>query len=128
MIGKNLRILKSGLQDSSYYKRLWETILSGKVWYEEITNKRKDGSFYTEEQTIAPVKDKSGNISHFISIKQDISERKRFQEEIIIAKEQAEISEKLKSAFLAQMSHEIRSPLYRILGYVSLIRDYILLI
>jgi len=55
----------------------------------------------------------------------DITERKRTEQELIRAKDKAEVSEKLKSAFLAQMSHEIRSPLYRILGYITLIKDFV---
>jgi hypothetical protein len=56
---------------------LWETVLSGQVWRGEIVNRRKDGSLYTEEQTITPVRDESGEITHFIAIKLDVSERKR---------------------------------------------------
>lgn len=81
-IGQNPRILKSGFQDESYYKNLWDTILAGKVWYGELVNKRKDGSLYSEEQTITPVHDTRGEITHFIAIKQDISERKQMEEKL----------------------------------------------
>jgi diguanylate cyclase (GGDEF)-like protein/PAS domain S-box-containing protein len=79
-IGQNPRILKSGLQDATYYKNLWDTILAGKVWRGELINKRKEGGLYSEEQTITPVHNTSGEISHFIAIKQDITERKRMEE------------------------------------------------
>jgi len=59
---------------------LWQTILSGRVWHGELVNRRKDGSLYTEEMTITPLHDEGGEISNFIAIKQDISERKRAQE------------------------------------------------
>jgi PAS domain S-box-containing protein len=75
--GQNPRILKSGVHDKAFYQHMWESILSGKVWQSEYTNRRKDGSLYTEEQTITPVRDSDGLISHFIAIKQDITERKR---------------------------------------------------
>lgn len=79
-IGKNPRILKSGLEDDAFYKTMWETITNGKVWAGKIINRRKDGTFYHEEQTITPVTDDKGEITHFIGIKQDISERVHAQE------------------------------------------------
>lgn len=78
--GKNPRILKSGQVPLETYSILWKTILSGSVWFGELTNRRKDGSIIIEEQTIAPVKDSSGKIVHFIAIKQDITERKHSEE------------------------------------------------
>jgi diguanylate cyclase (GGDEF)-like protein/PAS domain S-box-containing protein len=78
--GKNPRILKSGLVPQETFKNLWTTILNGNVWHGELINRRKDGSILTEEQTIAPVRDGSGQIAHFIAIKQDVSERKRSEQ------------------------------------------------
>jgi diguanylate cyclase (GGDEF)-like protein/PAS domain S-box-containing protein len=80
VIGKNPRIQKSGLVPQEVFGNLWKTVLSGNVWHGELINRRKDGSLMTEEQTIAPVRDSSGQIIHFISIKQDISERKHAEE------------------------------------------------
>ncbi len=79
-IGKNPRFLKSGKQDVAFYQRMWETILAGQVWHGEIVNRRKDGSLYTEEATITPLRDALGEINHFIAIKQDITYRKRAEE------------------------------------------------
>ena len=79
-VGKTPRILYSGIQDETFYKQLWETILSGKVWRGELINKRKDGSLYYEEQTITPLLDSQGQITHFIGVKQDISSRKHAEE------------------------------------------------
>jgi len=80
IIGQNPRILKSGKQDSSLYKSLWSTILAGQVWQGEVINRRKDGTLYTEEQTITPVRDEKGEVSYFVAVKQDITERKRMEE------------------------------------------------
>ncbi len=80
VIGQNPRILKSGMQDQAYYQQLWDTILSGKVWEGELINKRKDGSLYTEDETITPMLDEQGNISHFIAIKEDITQRKEAEQ------------------------------------------------
>jgi len=80
IIGQNPRILKSGKQDSAYYKNLWQTILTGKVWHNEIVNCRKDGTLYTEEMTITPVQNHEREITNFIAIKQNITERKQYEE------------------------------------------------
>jgi PAS domain S-box-containing protein len=77
--GKTPRILYSGVQDETFYKRLWDTILSGQVWRGELVNKRKDGSLYHEEQTITPILDANGQVTHFIGVKQDITPRKQTQ-------------------------------------------------
>lgn len=82
VVGQNPHVLKSGQHDVQFYRTLWETVLSGQIWHGEIVNRRKDGSLYTEEMTITPVRDAGGSISHFIAIKQDVSERKRAQEEL----------------------------------------------
>jgi len=83
VIGKNPRqLVKSGKHDQAFYKNLWDTILSGNIWRGEIINRRKDGSHYTEEQTISPVRNDQGEITHFIAIKLDISGRKLAEEKI----------------------------------------------
>lgn len=79
-IGKTQRILKSGVQDEAFYQEMWDTILAGNVWHGEIVNQRKDGSLYTEEETITPLKDADGQITHFISVNQDITDRVRAEE------------------------------------------------
>ena len=80
LIGQNMNIFKSGQQDEPYYRDMWETILSGQVWQGELTNRRKDGRLYVEGQTIAPVWSDHDRITHFIAIKQDITERKQADE------------------------------------------------
>ena len=84
MLGKNPRLLKSGVQPDSYYAELWSTISSGKVWQGEIVNRRKDGTTYIEEMTITPVTQDLGSMTdtYFIAINQDITERKRAEEEL----------------------------------------------
>ncbi|MFA7400197.1 MAG: PAS domain S-box protein, partial [Sideroxydans sp.] len=69
-------LVKSGIQTREFYEILWNTILSGNVWHGEVVNKRKDGTFYTEEMTINPVYAENKIITHFIAVKQDISARK----------------------------------------------------
>ncbi len=77
VLGKTPRLLKSGAHAESFYRHLWETVTSGQAWRGEMTNRRKDGSVYTEEMTITPVRNERGEISHFIAIKQDITGRQQ---------------------------------------------------
>jgi len=120
-IGQNPRILKSGYQHNDFYEELWNTITSGKVWQGEMLNKRKDGELYWEFATISPIKDDMGNNTHYLAIKEDITDRKQALEELKIAKEMAESANQAKSTFLASMSHELRTPLNGILGYTQIL-------
>lgn len=80
VMGENPRILKSGEQDETFYEELWTTITGGEVWDEEIVNRRKDGSLYLERESIVPVRHRSDEITHFVAIKEDITERRKRQE------------------------------------------------
>jgi nitrogen fixation negative regulator NifL len=80
--GQRLSLLKSGQQPPEFYKDLWETILSGQVWQGLLVNRRKDGSLYHEEMTITPVRDERGIVTRFIAIKQDVTERRRAEENL----------------------------------------------
>ncbi len=81
-LGKTPRILKSGLHEASFYADLWKTVHAGHVWSSEITNRRKDGSLFTEDITITPLKDSKGRITRFIAVKQDITERKDAEQKL----------------------------------------------
>lgn len=81
-MGENPRILKSGEQPDATYKELWETITRGEVWTGEFHNKRKDGSLYWEAASIGPVLDESGITTHYVAVKEDITEQKRIQEKL----------------------------------------------
>jgi len=86
IVGGKPSLLKSGQHDAAFYQKLWQTVLAGQVWQGEIVNRRKDGSLYTEEMTITPVYSTEGafarrrTITHFIAIKQDVTERARAQQ------------------------------------------------
>jgi PAS domain S-box-containing protein len=86
--GKNPSLLKSGLHDSRFYEALWKKLVSGKTWHGEFTNRRKDGSLYCGEQTITPVCSEAGRTTHFVGIMNDVTERKRTEEETTRAREQ----------------------------------------
>jgi PAS domain S-box-containing protein len=76
VIGKNPRILKSGRHDASFYQNLWEALSSGRTWRGEFNNRRKDGSLYSEEASISPLRDDSGAITGFMACKDDVTARK----------------------------------------------------
>src|ERR1035437_7295267 len=82
-LGKHHRdLVRSGKHAPAFYEELWETILAGRTWHGEIINRRKDGSLYTEDQVVTPILDASGAITHFIAIKEDITERKAAEDRI----------------------------------------------
>jgi PAS domain S-box-containing protein len=79
-IGQNPRVLNAGLQPPEFYKDLWDTIKSGKDWQGEFANKKKNGDVYWENATISPIRNTEGRITHFVAVKEDISERKQAEE------------------------------------------------
>jgi len=121
--GKNPRILKSGHTTKEEYNVLWKTITSGGEWRGEFQNRHKDGSLYWEQASISPIKNAEGEITHFLAIKEDMTERKKMTEELISAKEKAEESDQLKTAFLHNISHEIRTPMNAIIGFSEFLND-----
>lgn len=80
VLGQNPRVLKSDQHSEAFYRQMWETIKAGQIWSGEVVNKRKDGSLYTEEMAITPVRNESGAITHFIAVKHDITARKQAEE------------------------------------------------
>ena len=77
LINENVRIFSSGEKSKEEYAQLWQTILSGNIWIGELHNKKKNGELYWESTTISPIFDTTGQITHFLAIKEDITERKR---------------------------------------------------
>ncbi len=120
-IGKNPRILNMEYFSKSYYEELWNTILSGKKWTGEFKNKKKNGEIYWEYASISPIVNDQNEIISFVAVKEDITERKKIEQELILAKEAAESATKAKTRFLANMSHEIRTPMNAVLGFTELL-------
>ncbi|HET8760509.1 MAG TPA: EAL domain-containing protein, partial [Nitrospiria bacterium] len=81
-IGRTPNLMKSGKHGTDFYRRLWETILAGAPFTDVFINRRKDGTFYSEEKTITPLKDAGGRITHFVSTGRDITERIQTQERL----------------------------------------------
>jgi PAS domain S-box-containing protein len=116
VIGRNPRVLtKSGMHGRAFYADLWDTVLAGDVWHGELTNRRKDGSVYSEEMTITPLRDERGEINHFIAVKQDITEQKLLQAEFVQ-------SQKMESVgrLAGGIAHDFNNLLSVINGYAEL--------
>ena len=141
LLGQNTRMLQSGQTPARSYADLWEALRAGHIWKGEFINQRKNGEEYTQFSIVAPIRQQDGRISHYLSINEDISERKltarelddyRTRLESLVevrthqlaqAKETAEAANRAKSAFLANMSHEIRTPMNAIMGMSALLLD-----
>ncbi|WP_281983595.1 CBS domain-containing protein [Azonexus hydrophilus] len=142
-IGRNPRFLKSEQTPPETPQALWQSLRGGDLWRGEFINRRKDGTLYNAYAIISPVRQADGLVSHYLAIEEDITERKRDQQELARyraelenlveqrtqqlqhAKEDAESASRVKSSFLANMSHEIRTPMNAILGLTHLLqRDH----
>jgi PAS domain S-box-containing protein len=120
VIGRNPRLLKSGVQGPEVYRDLWKTICEGREWRGELCNRKKNGELYWELAAISAVHGADGAIAHYLGIKEDITDRKTMEELLRQATAVAEAANRAKSRFLADMSHELRTPLNSILGFGQL--------
>jgi PAS domain S-box-containing protein len=121
--GKNPRFLKSGELPAGYYQDLWKTITAGREWRGEFHNRKKSGEPFWESVSVSPIVTPEGRTTHYLAVKEDITEKKRVETELVKAKEKAEESSRLKTAFLQNMSHEIRTPMNAIIGFASLLPE-----
>ncbi len=129
VLNQSPSMFKSGLQPAGFYRDLWQTILKGSAWHGELVNRRKDGSLYHEEMTVTPVRGSGEEITHFVAVKEDISERKRTEESLRTAtahaeraRAAAEEATRAKDRFLAVLSHELRTPLTPLLTAVQVMQ------
>jgi PAS domain S-box-containing protein len=123
VIGLQSNFLSACVQPDKVYDDLWESITAGNSWCGEFCNQTKSGEIYWEMASISPVRDEDEKITHFVSVKEDVTEQKRVAEELAAAKQAAESANEAKSAFLANMSHEIRTPMNIIIGMSHLALD-----
>jgi PAS domain S-box-containing protein len=95
VLGKTPRVLKSGEHDLEHYQKLWATVLGGEVFRATIVNRKKNGDLYYAEQSITPMKDESGRVTHFVSVSKDMTEHRRIQEQAIEMRVAATVQERL---------------------------------
>jgi len=122
--GHNIRFLKSGKMPPNIYEDLWKTITGGDIWRGELLNRKKDGSLFWESTIIFPIKNTLNEIIKYSAINTDISEKKRIELELLASKDKAEENERLKTAFLNNVSHEVRTPLNASFGFTQLLKNY----
>lgn len=127
-LGRNARFLKSGLTSPELYRDLWNAITSGREWRGEILNRKKNGDPYWEVVFISPIHDTGGAITHYVAVKEDITERKRAEADIrelnaaLAAKAQTlEIANIDLEAFNSTVSHDMRNHIYAISGFAQVL-------
>lgn len=121
--GYKTNILRSNSNPTDIYGEMWKTLISGNIWHGELVNRKKNGDHYYASLAIAPIKTDEGKITNYVGIQQDISQTKQLEKDLTLAKESAEAASEAKARFLAIMSHEMRSPLNAIIGFISLLNE-----
>jgi len=128
IVGQNPRIMKSGATPPEVYEKLWNTLNSGNEWHGEFLNRKKSGELFWESASISPLYNDAGVITHFVAVKEDITARKRAEEEIEVLNTnladqvfELQLASQELEAFNYSVSHDLRAPLTNISGYCQVL-------
>jgi PAS domain S-box-containing protein len=118
LLGQTHRVIKSNLHSAEFYRDLWRTIKSGKVWQNQICNRKKDGTFYWVNGIILPVLDQNDRILEFVSVRIDITREKELEHSAIINSKLASLGE-----MASDIAHEISNPLAFLIAKLSRLEE-----
>ncbi len=117
-LGVNPRVLKSGHHSEEFYSDMWQTLNSGEIWSGRLVNRRKNGELFTEDTTISPVLDESGEITHFVAAKRDVTREVGMEERLHEAQKMEAVG-----TLAGGIAHDFNNILYALLGYADLALD-----
>jgi PAS domain S-box-containing protein len=120
---KKPNILSSGSHSKTFFKHLWKTIIAGEDWRGEIYNKRKDGTFYWEAAHVFPVQDIEGNTTHYIKESEDITERKKKDEQLQQQTRDLQLKNYELDAFSHTVAHDLKNPIGTIIGFTEILKE-----
>jgi len=115
VLGRNPRLLKSGVQDEAFYRALWETITNGRTFRSRMVNRKKDGTAYTEEATISPVRDGTGAIASYVAVKRDVTQDLALEAQLLQSQKMEGIGR-----LAGGVAHDFNNLLTVILSYTEL--------
>lgn len=117
-VGRNPGICNSGHHDKAFYEELWGTIGRGETWHGHFVNKRKDGTLFHEEATISPIKNESGKIINYVSVKRDVTQQRILEGQLLQAQKLESIGQ-----LAAGIAHEISTPIQYVGDNTRFVRD-----
>ncbi|MCC5022172.1 MAG: PAS domain S-box protein [Candidatus Synoicihabitans palmerolidicus] len=123
LIGEDHRLLNSGEHSPEFFEDLWTTIKSGRNWRGTLRNRAKEGSRYWVATLIVPECDGQGRPRRFVSVRTDVTQRTEYKQGLKRARDEAVALSRTKSEFLANISHELRTPMNGVIGMAGLLSD-----
>ncbi|NUP99819.1 MAG: response regulator [Armatimonadetes bacterium] len=117
VLGRNIGLVRSGQHDAAFYDTMWTMLLSGRTWQGQIINRRKDGSLYREEATITPIRDDRGQTVSYVSVKRDIGEQTRLEEQLRQAAKMEAVGQ-----LAGGVAHDFNNLLTTIQGYAEMLQ------